>query len=62
MKRQGGGIARGLTCGPHCVLRQWFNSLVLLWKICLRKLRQKSIVSYIVDVMFSKVSEYEDHL
>ena len=19
------GIARGLACGPHCVLRQWFN-------------------------------------
>ena len=22
------GIARGLTCGPHCVLRQWLNRLV----------------------------------
>ena len=22
------GIARCLTCGPHCELRQWFNRLV----------------------------------
>ena len=33
------GIARGLTCGPHCVLSQWLNIdlsvLILLIKICL---------------------------
>ena len=57
------GIAHGLTCGL-CVLRQWFNILVYSCSIMENmfvKVKTK-IVSYIVDVMFSKVSEYEDHL
>ena len=27
-ERTARGIARGLTCGPHCVLSQWLNRLV----------------------------------
>ena len=59
------GIARGLACGPHCVLRQWFNRQYQscpIIKNMFVKLKTKSIVSYIVDVMFSKVLEYKDHL
>ena len=64
-------IAHGLTCGPHCVLRQChcvlrqFNSLYQscpIIKNMFVKVETKSIVLYIVDVMFSKVLEYKDHL
>ena len=59
------GIARGLTCGRLCVLRQWFNRLVcscLIVKNMFVKVKTKSIISYIVDVMFLNVLEYKDHL
>ena len=59
------GIARGLACGRLCVLRQWFNRLVcscLIIKNMFVKVKTKSIVLYIVDVIFSKVLEYKDHL
>ena len=42
------GIARGLTCGPHCVLRQWLNRLVcscLIVKNMFVKVKTKSIES-----------------
>ena len=39
--------------GRLCVLRQWFNRLVCSSLIV--KVKRKSIVSYIVDIMFSKV-------
>ena len=59
------GIARGLTCGPHCVLRQCFNRQYQscpIIKNMFVKVKTKSIVSYIVDVMFLNVLEYKDHL
>ena len=59
------GRARGLTCGPHCVLRQWLNRLVcscFIVKNMFMKVKTKSIISYIVDVMFLNVLEYKDHL
>ena len=45
------GIARGLTCGPHCVLRQWLNRLDCSCLI----VKNMFVKVKIVDVMFSKV-------
>ena len=60
------GIARGLACGCLSVLRQWFNRLVcscLIVKNMFVKLKTKEYCKQkIADVMFLKVSEYEDHL
>ena len=59
------GIARGLGCGRLCVLRQCFNRLVcscLIVKNMFVKVKTESIISYIVDIIFTKVLEYKDHL
>ena len=52
------GIVRGLTCGSHFVLRQWFNRQYQscpIIKNMFVKVKTKSIVSFIDDIMFSKV-------
>ena len=54
------GTPRGLACGRLCVLRQWFNRLVCSCSIIKNMLVK--VETFIADVMFSKVSEYEDHV
>ena len=52
------GIVRGLACGRLCVLIQWFNRLVcscLIIKNMFVKVKTKSIVLYIVDVMSRRI-------
>ena len=54
------GIVGVLACGRHCVLRQWVNRLD--WSCLIIRSMFVKVVSFIADVMFSKVSKGKDHL